>query len=201
MPTLLITAFEPYDVWKVNASWLTLVEFTCSLPDSPKIVTRLYPVDFATMKKRLAADLAANYDYALHLGQAPGSARIRLEAIGLNVAGATGQSPEQFEPLANDGPLAYRSGLPLAAWALKLRAAGIPAQVSYHAGTYLCNGMLYYSCYLAERLGLRTRAAFVHLPLAPSQTLEQTQDVASMPVSTSAKALRLMVEDLADGAV
>jgi pyroglutamyl-peptidase len=201
MSSLLITAFEPYDVWATNASWLALIEFTRELPESPTITTRLYPVDFAAMKKRLAADLSANYDYALHLGQAPGAARIRLEAVGLNVAGAAGQPPEQFEPLAHDGPLAYRSGLPVGDWALKLRAAGIPAQVSYHAGTYLCNGMLYYSCYLAERLGLRTRAAFVHVPLDPSQTLGHTQDLAALPAAVTAEALRIMVGELADGVV
>ena len=83
MPRVLLTAFEPYDRWKSNASWLALVQLTQHLPDEPQITTRLYPVDFAEMKERLAADLSANFDYALHVGQAPGSSRIQLEAIGL----------------------------------------------------------------------------------------------------------------------
>ena len=67
--------------------------------------------------------------------RAPG--RIQLEAIGVNIGGSSSQSPDQFRPLVDDGPVAYRSELPLGEWSVKLRRAGIPAQVSYHAGTLL----------------------------------------------------------------
>ena len=201
MPRVLITAFEPYDRWKANASWLALIHFTQNLPAKPSVTTRLYPVDFAVMKQRLAEDLAENYDYALHLGQAPGSGRIQLEAIGVNIGGSSSQSPDQYRPIVDGGPVAYRSGLPLGEWSVKLRRAGIPAQVSYHAGTYLCNATLYYSCYLAEQLGLRTKSAFVHLPLDLPQVTGQAQDLASLPASVSAAALELIVAELALGDV
>lgn len=197
MPSVLITAFEPYDRWKTNASWLTLIQLTQNLPPAPAITTRLYPVDFALMKQRLADDLRANYDFALHLGQAPGAGRILLEAVGLNIGGSSSQTPDQFRPIVEDGPVAYRSALPLGEWSVKLRRAGIPAQVSYHAGTYLCNATLYYSCYLAEMLGLATRSAFIHVPLDLSQTTGQAQDMASLPAATSAAALQLILEELA----
>ena len=199
MKSVLITAFEPYDRWKANSSWLALVQLTQDLPSAPAITTRLYPVEFLTVRQRLEEDLKAGYDYALHVGQAPGSARIQLEAIGLNVGGSSSQSPEQFQPLVGDGPVAYRSGLPLAQWSLKLRRAGIPAQVSYHAGAYLCNAVLYLSCYLAERTRLPTKSAFVHLPLDTSQVVSQAQDLASLPAAASATALRLILEELAHG--
>ena len=32
MPSVLITAFEPYDRWRANSSWLTLVQLTQDLP-------------------------------------------------------------------------------------------------------------------------------------------------------------------------
>src|SRR5215470_12316438 len=156
MPRVLLTAFEPYDRWKANASWLALVHLTQNLPDEPKITTRLYPVDFSVMKERLAADLSSNFDYALHVGQAPGSSRIQLEAIGLNIGGSSSQSPDQYRPLIAEGPVAYRSELPLADWAVKLRRAGIPAQISYHAGTYLCNATLYWTHHIIEQMALRT---------------------------------------------
>src|SRR5258708_36933923 len=96
MTSVLITAFEPYDRWLANSSWLTLGQLTQNLPREPTITTRLYPVDFATVKEKLANDLKANYDYALHLGQAPGSPWIQLEALGINVGGSSSQSPDQF---------------------------------------------------------------------------------------------------------
>jgi pyroglutamyl-peptidase len=197
MASVLITAFEPYDRWNANASWLALVKLTESLPSEPAVTTRLYPVDFAAVKERLAGDLAANFDYALHLGQAPGSTRIQLEAIAINVGGSSMQMPEQFGPLVAGGPVAYQSPLPLGAWAVRLREAGIPAQISYHAGTYLCNATLYFSCYLAERLGLKTRSAFVHLPLDVTQTAARALDSAALPAEISAKAVRIILAELA----
>jgi pyroglutamyl-peptidase len=200
MTSVLITAFEPYDRWQANSSWLALVKLTQSLPSEPAITTRLYPVDFAAVKEKLAGDLAANHDFALHLGQAPGSTRIQLESIAINVGGSSMQSPERFRVLVEGGPVAYRSSLPLGDWALMLREAGIPAQISYHAGTFLCNATLYFCHYLAERMGLKTRAAFVHLPLDVTQSAQQAQDLAALPSDTTADALRIILAELARGA-
>jgi pyroglutamyl-peptidase len=197
MPRVLVTAFEPYDRWKANASWLALVNVTQNLPNQPEITTRLYPVDFSQMKERLAADLSTHFDYALHLGQAPGSSRIQLEAIGLNVGGSSSQSPDQYRALTEDGPVAYRSVLPLADWAVKLRRAGIPSQVSYHAGAYLCNATLYWSHYLVEQMSLSTQVAFVHVPLDISQVVNEPHGTAALPVTVSALAVRLILEELA----
>jgi pyroglutamyl-peptidase len=198
MANVLLTAFEPYDRWQQNASWLALVELTRNLPEQPKIVTRLYPVDFSKARQRLEDDLQGNYDFALHLGQAPGSARVRLESIGLNVGGGVDDLPDQFQPLDPQGPVAYRSDLPLADWANRLRNAGIPASVSYHAGTYLCNAMLYLSLRLAKTRRLKTRAAFIHLPLAPQQAIQQNADMASMSSVFAAEAVRMILQAIAE---
>lgn len=197
MSRVLLTAFEPYDRWKANASWLALVQLTHSLPSRPQLVTRLYPVDFGVMKERLAEDLQQNFDYALHLGQAPGSSRIQLEAVGLNIGGSYSQSPDQYRPLVEDGPVAYRTSLPVGDWAVKLRRAGIPAQVSYHAGTYLCNATLYWSHYVAERTAIRTKSAFMHVPLDVSQAVNESHGTPSLSAGLTAEAIKLILEELA----
>lgn len=196
MVRVLVTAFEAYDDWLSNASWLALVELTKDLPQVPKIVTRRYPVDFGDMRKRLEADLAENYDFALHVGQAPGLGRIHLESVAINVGGHSQQSPDQYQRLAKEGPVAYRSSLPLAAWAAILRQQGIPAQVSYHAGTFLCNATMYMSHHIARQHGLKTQATFLHLPLAPSQVLDDNRDWASMPSPLAANAIRSVIEQM-----
>jgi pyroglutamyl-peptidase len=200
MRTVLITAFEPYDRWTENASWLSLLELTRELPEQPKVVTRLYPVDFQKARQKLEDDLQANYDFALHLGQAPGSGRIQLEAIGVNVGGTSQQIPDEFQSLEQEGPIAYRSDLPLADWADKIRGLGIPAAVSYHAGTYLCNAVLYLSLHLTRMRGLKTRSTFIHLPLAPQQVLGDRSDSATMLPSLTAEAVRLILAELANNA-
>ena len=197
MPSILITAFEPYDVWTENSSWLALVEFSKELPSSVRVVTRLYPVNLPVVRERLARDLAEDFDYALHVGQAPGAAAIRLEAFGINIGGSSKEPPEACQPLVADGPAAYRSALPLAKWARKLRESGIPATVSYHAGTYLCNAVLYLSQHLARQQRLRTQSTFLHLPLALSQTSNVTKEIAALPTKMAAAAIHLIVSDLA----
>jgi pyroglutamyl-peptidase len=197
-PSVLITAFEPYDRWQENSSWLALVELTRDLPAGPKVVTRRYPVDFVEARTRLFDDLAANYDYALLLGQAPGIGRVHLEAVGINVGGHSRQLPDEFQPLVPDGPAAYRSALPLADWAAKIRSAGIPCQVSYHAGTYLCNALLYLAHHIAAEQMLPTRSTFIHLPLAPSQVLGDKQDWPTLPSATCAAAVRAILSELGE---
>ncbi len=196
MTRVLITAFEPFDRWSENSSWLALLELTRSLPEAPKVVTRRYPVHFAKAKERLSEDLAADYDFALHLGQSSQTGRIELEAIGLNVGGEPGQSPDQFQSLIPGGPAAYRTALPLARWASLIREDGIPAQVSYHAGTYLCNAVLYLSQHVAAEKKLKTRSTFIHLPLAPQQVLGERQNWPTLPSEMCARGIRKILEEL-----
>ncbi len=194
---VLLTAFEPYDHWTSNSSWLTLQALTRDLPPAPKITTRLYPVDFQVVRERLAGDLAQNYDVALHLGQSPGLGRLHLEAIGVNVGGLSRQRPDEFGVLVPSGPIAYRSQLPLSEWAAKIRAGGIPAQVSYHAGTFLCNATLYLTHHEIATRQLMTRAVFIHLPLACSQVTDARKDIAALPVEMATAALRLLLQEIA----
>ena len=196
MTNILLTAFEPYDRWPENASWLALVELTRELPADVKVVTRRYPVDFAAARQRLSDDLSANFDFALHLGQAPGIARIHLEAVGINIGGHSSQTPDEFQPLEANGPTAYLSTLPLTAWAAQIRDLGIPCQVSYHAGTYLCNALLYLTHHFAAERKLKTQAAFIHLPLAPQQILNERQDWPTLPSAVCAEAVRTMITEL-----
>jgi pyroglutamyl-peptidase len=151
------------------------------------------------MRRRLAEDLQSDFDYAIHLGQAPGAAKIRLEAIGLNVAPTEDSAAPGpgSEPLVLDGPVAYQTALPLGGWAEKLRRGGIPTQVSYHAGTYLCNATLYLSQYLADHGPRKTQSVFIHLPLELSQVIENGPEYPAWPRATLAAAVRLILDELA----
>ena len=194
MPRILVTAYGPYDEWPDNVSWLVLQELTRALPADCPVTTRLYPVDFSVVKARLANDMRDEFDVAIHLGQAPGRATIALEAVGLNLACERGQRAEDAVPLMADGPAAYCSRLPLGEWAAMLNEAGIPAEVSHHAGTYLCNAALYLSHYFGERTGKQTASSFLHLPLDPSQVLASGPVMPSLPAAVSATAVRMLIE-------
>ncbi|WP_246113078.1 pyroglutamyl-peptidase I [Allorhodopirellula solitaria] len=191
MIRVLLTAFEPYDRWPDNASWLALIDLTRWYDGAVEVVTRRYPVDLSQMSEKLRTDLQEDYDFALHCGQSPGSSGLRLEAIGLNLR-------TDGSEILSGAPAAYRSPLPLASTAQHIRHAGIPAAVSHHAGTYLCNAALFLSQHYISSFGMRTASAFLHVPLAPAQVARENSDAPSMSTPMVSAALAIMIENLSE---
>ncbi len=189
MTRVLITAFEPYDRWPENSSWLALMDLTRWYDGDAEITTRRYPVDLTRMSESLRKDLQGNFDFAIHLGQSPGSTLIKLEAVGLNVR-------SDGSPLIQDAPEAYRSSLPLDQCSRALTAAGIPNDISHHAGTYLCNAALYLSQHYAQSFGLRTHSLFVHIPLSPGQAAVDSGKPASLSTPMSSAAVAMVLQQL-----
>lgn len=191
MTRVLLTAFEPYDRWSENSSWLAMMELTNWYEGPATLTTRRYPVDLTGMSEKLREDLHQGFDFAVHLGQAPGSTRIKLESIGLNLR-------SDGTELIDGAPQAYRSPIPIPPVARSLCAAGIPAEISHHAGTYLCNAALYLSQHYAAAFGMPTKSLFVHLPLTPAQAAGEDQGLASMSVPMSAAAVAMTISQLVE---
>lgn len=197
---VLLTAFEPYGDWDSNSSWLTLIELLKQRPSDVDLVTRRYPVDLEALQKRLNGDLDDGFDAILHTGQAPGATHIKLESIALNVAGCVENAGGHLPAIVPDAPLAFRSAMPLADWSSSLVNAGIPASISYHAGTFLCNATMYLSHLWCYRQGINRPIGFVHFPLTSEQSCKAGSRLASLPTSLQAEALRIMLRRLADRA-
>ncbi len=191
MTRVLLTAFEPYDRWPENASWLAIVDLTRWYEGPVELITRRYPVDLGKMSEKLRTDLQEDYEFALHCGQAPGSSHLRLEAIGLNLR-------TDGSEILSGAPAAYRSSLPLESMVNRIRQAGIPAAVSHHAGTYLCNAALFLSHHYTHSFGMRTASAFVHVPLAPAQVARENSDSPSMSTPMISAALAILIQGLTE---
>ena len=189
MTKILLTAFEPYDRWPENSSWLAVIELTRRLESRSQIVTRRYPVDLRAASDRLRKDLLDNYDFAIHLGQSPGSSVLRLETTGLNLH-------SDGTPLIEDAPAAYMTPIAVNRLRDSLLIQRIPVEVSHHAGTYLCNAMLYLSQHVSAQLGLPTRSIFLHLPLAPEQVAAAATTMASASTSLMATAIGHVIQEL-----
>lgn len=197
MPQILLTAFEPYEQWSENSSWLTLVELTRWFDSGGRVVTRRYPVDLAEMTHQLSEDLQGNYEFAIHLGQSPGATALQLESTALNVTSSGSL-------LTESGPAAYRSDLPLDDWSRRLQVEGIPTVLSHHAGSQLCNATYFLSQHLTATRGLGTRSCFIHLPLAPQQSAKMGRGqmpLASMSVPLMAGALGILLSEMLAGVV
>jgi pyroglutamyl-peptidase len=198
---ILLTAFEAYGDWKENSSWLAMVELLKEAPQDIDLVTRLYPVDLQALQKMLVTDLQSEYDAVLHLGQSPGLSSVKLEKIALNVAGCVENHGEELPQLIQDGPTAFRSQMPLGDWAELLRANDIPAAVSYHAGTFLCNATMYLSHFYSGEMGRSPPIGFIHLPLTTEQVARANSTSASLPTKVLAKSIRMILGELSDAEV
>lgn len=191
---LLLTCFEPYGIHPQNASRFCLDEFLASPTEKVDIVCREYPVDFEQTRSLLASDWQSPPDGVIHLGQAPGTPAIQLETFAINVGMIPDMPPEGAFPLDRHGPAAIRSVFPVQSVAPELRRAGIPCVVSYHAGTYLCNAVYYWSMQHAQALGGTVPVVFVHLPLDPRQNLVGRNPLPSLPSTICAAGLRIIVQ-------
>lgn len=171
MKKLLITAFEPFGGEKVNSSLLTLI----SLPDvigDFRLIKMEVPVIFG-LAGRMVTDAALKLDpdLIICLGQADGRGDVTPEKIGINLRNAripdnAGLEP-QNETIVDDGPDGIFTDLPLSDIVEVINDIGVPASVSYSAGTFVCND-LYYT--LLERFrGTGVSVGFIHLPLTPEQ--------------------------------
>ena len=144
---LLITGFAPFGRETVNPSY----EAVKLLPDhigGIKITKAEMPVSFAASGPALKAAMARHRpDAVLCVGQAGGYSKLALERVAINLQDASladndGAQPVD-QPVVPHGPAAYFSTLPVKKMAAALQEGGIPAFLSYSAGTYVCNHLLY----------------------------------------------------------
>ena len=137
------------------------------------------------------------------LGLAGGRARIALEHVAVNVMDysipdARGELV-RGEPCLPGGPAAYLATLPLRAILAALMVEGIPAYVSYTAGTYLCNSTLYTTLHQIAERALPLRAGFIHVPFLPSMVAAHGLEEPSMEVGLMLRALEVALRVIAAG--
>ncbi len=189
---MLVTGFEPFGGEKINPSSVVLPYLQARFP---RIHTRALPVEFERSWTVLGAELEQHApDAVLCLGEAGGRAKISLEHAALNwadarIPDAVGAQPRDAK-LLEAGPNAYFSTLPLRTLEARLRALELPVEISYSAGTYVCNALFYGLMNALE--GREVQAGFVHLPYLPEQTLDKA-DKPSLALETMVWALEEMV--------
>lgn len=192
MKKLLITGFEPFGGEKINPSW----EAVKLLPDEiGDFVLRKIEVPTVFGKAtKTVLEAAEEYspDAIICIGQAGGRAAVTPEMIAVNLRFASvpdneGNEPKD-EPVVSGGENAYFSTLPVRKMTSAINEAGIPAAVSYSAGTFVCNDLIY--SVLHHYKNSDTKACFIHVPFLP----EQTSDKPSMSLETIAKALEKAIK-------
>ena len=72
-----------------------------------------------------------------------------------------------------------------------MNEAGIPAAVSYTAGTYVCNDVMYSMLHVLATKHPDARGAFMHVPFATEQATKKPVNTASLPIEVMARGLEV----------
>jgi len=72
-------------------------------------------------------------------------------------------------PIAECGPAAYFSTLPVWDLVAAIKAKNVAGAASYSAGTYVCNHVMYTVLHEAAQKYPAMKAGFIHVPFLPEQ--------------------------------
>lgn len=206
---ILVTGFEPFNGGKMNPSELILKELEA--PGGTSLIKEVLPVEFAASARRLR-ELLAEYqpDVVLSLGQAGNRPEICVERVAINMDNVRSSDGKTERPdnagaapadmiIAEDGETAYFSTLPVWKIVEAIQTAGVSSAVSYSAGTYVCNHVMYTSLYEAKKHYPKMKAGFIHVPFLPEQIAERKDGrvVYAMELIDMVKGVQAALEVLA----
>ena len=195
---ILYTGFEPFGGESTNPSF----EAVSLLPEviaGASVVRRQIPTLFTQGAEAvLSAIRLEQPDFVICCGQAGKRCLITPEFVAINYRHArlpdnAGLQPRE-EAILADGPAAYFTKLPVHAIVQRCQQEGIPAQVSYTAGTYVCNEVMYRLLH-----GIATEfpgvvGGFLHVPYSTDQVAGKGEDLPSMALPLLVKALQIAGE-------
>ena len=196
-----VTGFAPFNKETINPSW----EGVQKLPQQMEGVTLKkleLPVSYQRAFLPLQEMLKKHQDVKgiLCVGQAQGRGIMTAEAIAINRRFATisdedGDSPFH-EAVFAQGEAAYFATVKGEKIVEALRKGGVPAKVSYHAGTYVCNSLYNQTLHFLYENKRNIPCVFVHVPFLLGQVLNQQTDVPFMEESTMVKGLEICIKTL-----
>ena len=193
MKKILITGFEPFGGEQINPSWEAVNRLPNQINEY-QIIKLHIPVvfsDAARIVLKKAEEICP--DAILCIGQAGGRGAITPELVGINLRNASipdnnGNQPKD-EPSVLGGDCAFFSTLPVRKMAQSINESGISSHVSYSAGTYVCNDVLYT---LLEHFNkTTTKVAFIHVPYIKEQNKEP-----SMTLDDIVRGLTIAIENI-----
>lgn len=196
MKKLLITGFDPFGGESINPSWEAVRLLPHRVGDYEITKLQIPTVFGLAARTVLTAAQELQPDVILCVGQAGGRKSITPEVVAINlreasIADNAGNQPVNV-PVVAQGPAAYFATVPVRDMVKAMEQAGFPAALSYSAGTFVCNDVLY--TLLHHYDGSPVRVGFIHVPFLPEQAKE---GVPSMPLEQIAQALEAAIGALA----
>ncbi|KON67730.1 pyrrolidone-carboxylate peptidase [Peribacillus butanolivorans] len=191
---VLLTGFEPFGGERVNPSWEAVKQLHGEVIDDVTLVAEQIPTVFgksvAVMEQLIQQH---NPDIVICVGQAGGRLHITPERVAINIDDARipdnqGNQPID-EPIADKGPVAYWSTIPIKRIVENMKESNIPASVSHTAGTFVCNHIFYGLMNYITRTSSSIRGGFIHIPFIPEQTINK--EAPSLSLETIVKGIKI----------
>lgn len=193
MTTVLLTGFEPFGGDSSNPSGEAVHVVAAHWTGPEVLVSAVLPVTFDGAARQLRELIAEHRpEVVIAVGLAGGRAAIGVERVAVNLLDARipdndGSQPVD-EPSIADAPAAAFSTLPVKAIAQAITDAGIPAEVSYSAGTFVCNHVFFVALDAAPS---GTRVGFLHVPWSSEHSPDP--DAAALPLRDISRAIEIAV--------
>ena len=171
MKRLLITGFDPFGGQPINPSWEAVRRLPDVIGDYTLTKLQIPTVFGAAAQTVLDTAQSVRPDVILSIGQAGGRSAVTPEVVGLNLREAgipdnAGNQPTA-QPVVENASTAYFATVPVREMVRAINAAGLPGALSYSAGVYVCNDVLY--TLLHHYADTPTRVGFIHVPFLPEQ--------------------------------
>ena len=195
---ILITGFDPFDGEDVNPAYDAVKD----LPDeilNTQIIKRELPTEFKKSHKILK-ELALEHtpDVILCVGQAGGRSGLTVEKVAINLAEARIPDNSGYQPIdeniIKDGKTAYFATVPVKNMVKGIRESDVQGNISYTAGTFVCNSIMYHALALCENELTNCIAGFIHVPFLPEQVVNKREGTPSMSKENITKGLQAAIE-------
>lgn len=172
MKPILIAAFEPFAGRRRNRSADAAAHLEGAIISGHSVELARLPTEFARLESAVAALLARDPALLLLVGESNAARKLLVERLAVNVAHARVRDNAGARPIdeevAPGGELARRVRFDPRVACNAALAAGVPCEVSAHAGTFCCNAAFYHALGHALRLAAARPdaplVAFVHVP-------------------------------------
>ncbi len=197
--TVLLTGFEPFNGASINPAWEAVRALEGWSEADFRVEVRQLPCVFVEANRALAEMVEALHpDVVIAVGQAGGRAEISVERVAINVDDASildnaGRQPVD-QAIAQEGPAAYFTTLPIKAMVAAMREAGLRAGVSQTAGTFVCNHVFYGLMHHVTASGRAVKAGFIHVPYLPEQAEAREDAPPSMALEEIVAGIRIAVD-------
>lgn len=197
---ILVTGFAPFGGETINPSY-EAVKLLPDEIDGCQIIKYEVPVSYDACHSVLDWMISLHHpDAVVCLGQAKGRTAITPEMVAINLKHSV--MPDNSgvsywdKPVIPDGPAAYFTTLPVRQMVNDLKEAGLPGFVSYSAGTYVCNCLMYNLLHILSGEQPQVKAGFIHVPYSKEQMRDHTLSYYSMEISQIAKGTEICLRTL-----